>query len=197
MFVPERSLRDLIISYVRRQESSISGVARQLQKDGYKLHRLYITGYLKALADLGMIREKEIPPAKVYTPAAHREKNLYEAVGERSRVLHQDPEKALLLALSTLQLLFRRPVFLREVRECGFPGGLREYEADEVLREEARQALSRVGIAIPTNEPAYVVPSPATEAADQIIADVLLDRFGSTKLVLGTRQVRLTDVARA
>src|SRR3989304_2416708 len=85
LFVPERNLKDLVIRYVRDQERSISALTKQLETDGYSFHRLFVTGYLKALADVGMLGEKEIPPAKVYMASAHREPNLYEMVGERGR----------------------------------------------------------------------------------------------------------------
>ena len=73
LFVPERNLKDLVVSYLREQERSISALTKQLRQDGYPFHRLFVTGYLKALADAGILREKDIPPAKVYGTSAHRE----------------------------------------------------------------------------------------------------------------------------
>ena len=83
MFVPDHNLKDLVVSYLREQERSISALTKQLRADGYPFHRLFVTGYLKALADAGILREKDIPPAKVYSTSAHREPNLYELVGSR------------------------------------------------------------------------------------------------------------------
>ncbi len=119
LFVPERNLKDLVVSYLRLQERSISALTKQLRQDGYSFHRLFVTGYLKALADVGMLREKDIPPSKVYTTSAHRELNLYELVGSRCREATKDEADQVRLAIGVLQKLFRRPIFLREIRECG------------------------------------------------------------------------------
>ncbi len=197
MFVPEKDLRGLILSYLKKQESSISGIARQLQRDGYRLHRLFVTGYLKALADLGMVREKEIPPSKVYSLAAYREKNLYEAVGERCRALEPDEDRATLLALGVLQRLFRRPIFARELRECGLPVGRDGQEAPAHLVEEARKILGKAGIHLSANEPAYFLPREEDGLQEQVLQDILVERFGVAKLVLETKQARLPDVAQA
>lgn len=197
MFVPDKNLRDLVMSYLRDSESSISGVARQLQKDGHKLHRLFLTGYLKALADMGMVREKEIPPAKVYTLASRGEKNLYEAVGERCRARAPSDEAAAVLALAVLQRLFRRPIFAREMRASGFPVGPKAHEIDGPRRDEARRALSRIKVHIPSNEAAYFIEDEVDGPRDEIIAQVLLERFAALDLVVGTTQGKLPEITKA
>src|SRR5439155_24793158 len=62
VFVPGKNLKDLVVAYLREQERSISALTKQLRQDGYPFHRLFVTGYLKALADAGLLREKDIPP---------------------------------------------------------------------------------------------------------------------------------------
>ncbi len=197
LFVPDKNLRDLVMSYLRNSESSISGVARQLQKDGHRLHRLFLTGYLKALADMGMVKEKEIPPAKVYTIASRREKNLYEAVGERCRARVASEDEAAVLALAVLQRLFHRPIFLRELRACGFTSGPRVHEIDGPRREDARRALGKVKVLIPTNELAYAMDSDVGAVRDEVIAQVLVERFAAMDLVVPTVQGRLPEGGKA
>ena len=193
MFVPERNLKDLVISYIRDQERSISALTKQLGADGYSFHRLFVTGYLKALADVGMLREKEIPPAKVYTASAHREANLYEMVGDRCREAAADEAAQSRLAVATLQRVFRRPVFLRELREAGFSGSVDAPAVQKEEREEARRALAKLGLQIPTNDPAYRVEERRNDARDAILCDILVDRFGLAPLVLDTKQMKLTE----
>src|SRR5207244_2699051 len=123
----------------REQERSISALTKQLRADGYPFHRLFVTGYLKALADAGILREKDIPPAKVYSTSAHREPNLYELVGVRCREATREEADQIRLAVSVLQKLFRRPIFLRELRECGFGGAVDAPQAPREVREEARR----------------------------------------------------------
>lgn len=193
MFVPERNLKDLVISYIRLQERSISSLTKQLRSDGYSFHRLFVTGYLKALADLGVLKEKDIPPAKVYTTSAHREPNLYEFVGIRCRDAAKEESAQVRLLVAVLQRLFRRPVFLREIRECGFPGAVDVPLAPREDREEARRGLVKLGLPLPTNEPAYMVQERRNDARDAILCDIVIERFGMASLVLETKQMKLTE----
>ena len=193
MFVPERNLKELIVSAIRAQERSISGLAKDLSQSGYKFHRLFVAGYLKALADCGLLREKEIPPAKVYTTSAYRDKNLYESVGMKVRAFETEPREQSRLAVAVLCRLFRRPVFLRELKECGFDPVADVPAASKEEREDARRALAKLKIQIPTNEPAYYVEERRNEARDAIIADLLVETYDMTPLVLETRQMKLAE----
>ncbi len=193
MFVPERNLKDLVVSYIRDQERSISALTKKLEEDGYSFHRLFVTGYLKALSDMGVLREKEIPPAKVYTASAHRAENLYEMVGDRCRDAAPEEPAQTRLAVATLQRLFRRPVFLRELRECGFAGAVDAPAVPKEEREETRRALAKLGLQIPTNEPAYRVEERRNDVRDVILCDLIVQRFGLTTLVLDTKQMKLTE----
>lgn len=175
------------------QERSISALTKQLKQDGYSFHRLFVTGYLKALADVGMLREKDIPPSKVYTTSAHREPNLYELVGSRCREAAKEETDQARLAVAVLQKLFRRPIFLREVRECGFAGAIDVPSAPREERDEARRGLVKLGLQLPTNEPAYVVPERRSEVRDEILYDLIVERFGMGALVLETKQTKLTE----
>ncbi len=193
MFVPERNLKDLVVSYIRDQERSISGLTKQLEADGYSFHRLFVTGYLKALADVGVLREKDIPPAKVYSASAHREENLYEMVGDRCRDAASDEPAQSRLAVAVLQRLFHRAVFLRELRECGFAGAVDAPAVPKEEREETRRALAKLGLQIPTNEPAYRVEERRNDVRDAILCDLIVQRFGLGTLVLDTKQMKLTE----
>ncbi len=193
MFVPERNLKDLVISYSRDQERSISALTKQLEADGYTFHRLFVTGYLKALSDVGMLKEKEIPPAKVYTASAHRESNLYEMIGERCREAAAEDPAQTRLAVAILQRLFHRPIFLRELREAGFSGAVDAPTVGKEEREETRRALAKLGLQIPTNEPAYRVEERRNDVRDAILCDLIVERFGLTPLVLDTKQMKLME----
>lgn len=193
MFVPERNLKDLVVSLLRVQERSISALTKRLEQDGYSFHRLFVTGYLKALADIGILREKDIPPAKVYTSSSHRDRNLYELVGERCRHASPDERVQIRLAVAVLQRLFRRPVFLRELRECGFGAAIDAPPAPRDEREEARRSMLKLGVPVPTNEPAYLVEDRRNDVRDAVISDLLVERFGMSSLVLETKQTRLVE----
>src|SRR6266566_3547646 len=127
MFVPERNLKDLVVSYIRERERSISALTKQLKQDGYAFHRLFVTGYLKAL------------------------------------------------------------------RECGFVGAIDAPAAPREERDEARRGLVKVGLQLPTNEPACAVPERRNEFRDEILRELIVDRFGMGTLVLETKQMKLTE----
>ncbi|MEK6850934.1 MAG: hypothetical protein AABY30_00185 [Candidatus Thermoplasmatota archaeon] len=175
---------------MKRDERSISALTVQLRKDGYKFHRLFVTGYLKALADVGLLREKQIPPAKVYTASVHRDRNLYEAVGEKCRQVDTDERAQARLAVAVLHKLFHRPVFLRELKEAGYDLTPEAVLAVKEEKEEGLKAFRKVGVAISANEPAYYVEDRKNEARDLIVAELLTEKYGLADLVVGTRQTK-------
>lgn len=186
-------MKNLIISYVKKEEKSISGLARQLNEDGFPIHRLFLTGYLRAMADLGVVKEKQIPPSKVYTTSAHRERNIYEVVGERCRLAELSDKDRASLAVFVLESLFKRPVFLQELRECGFD----EVNAKSVKGEErtdARRLLLKSGIEIPGNDPAYTSGEDMEDPASEVLRDLVLDRFDIHHLRVDTKQTKLDDL---
>lgn len=191
-FVPERNLKDLVVSYIKKEERSISGLTTQLKKDGYKFHRLFVTGYLKALADVGLLKEKEIPPAKVYTASVHRERNLYEAVGDKCRQVDTDERSQARLAVAVLHKLFRRPIFYRELREAGYEITPEAVLATKEEKEEALRAFRKMGVPIPANEPAYYVEDRKSDVRDGIVAELLTEKYALRDLVLGTKQTQLS-----
>ena len=193
MFVTDRNMKDLILSYLRNEETSISGLSRMLQRDGYKVHRLVLTGYLKALADIGVLRQKEIPPSKVYTLTSGSERNIYEVVGDKCKSFDLDDKEATTLGVYVMQNLFHRPIFLQEIRESGLGDTVlaRSVKGDE--RTEARKALMKNGFRLPTNDPAYLVDEEKgyDEALESIVRDILLEKFKAHSLVMGPKQTTL------
>ena len=89
--------------------------------------------------------------------------------------------------------MFRRPVFLRELRECGFESVSDLPAASKEEREDARRGLGKLHLQIPTNEPAYYVEERRNDVRDQIITDLLVEKFDMAPLVLETRQMKLAD----
>lgn len=193
MFVSDKNMRDLIFSYLKGEETSISGLSRLLQKDGYKVHRLVLTGYLKAMADMGVLKQKEIPPSKVYTLTTKSEKNIYEAVGDKCKTLDIDDKESATLGTYVLQNLFHRPIFLQEIRQFGLGDTVLAKRVTGDERLEARKALTKNGYRLPANDPAYVVEKeePYEEFMDSIVQEMLIEKFKSQSLVMGPKQTRL------
>jgi DNA-binding HxlR family transcriptional regulator len=193
MFVSDKNMKDLIFSYLRDKETSISGLSRMLEKDGYKVHRLVLTGYLKALADVGMLKHKEIPPSKVYTVTSNSDKNLYGVVREKCKSLDLEDKEAATIGVYILQNLFRRPIFLQEIRQFGLGETVLAKRVTGDERSEARKKLIKNGFRLPTNDPAYLVDEEKDyeEIMDWILHTILIEEFKAQDLLMGPKQTRL------
>jgi hypothetical protein len=192
VFVTPERLKELIIKHLKEEEQSISGLSRSLEKEGYKMHRLVLTGYLKALSDLGVLKEKEIPPSKVYTTSALREKNIYEKVGEKCMGLNIKDDEKPEVAAFVLQKLFHRPIFLEEIKECGFDRNPNEdLRVTGEERREAKISLTSAGYKLPNNDPAYYIENDYNEYFNEILHDILIETFKVKRLVHSTKQIKL------
>ena len=187
MFNPEKDLARIIIECLGTDGLSISSLDKKLSDLGIKDHRLILTGYLRAMNDLGYLRMRDIPPAKIYLPAKKLPENVYQAVGRLSRTKSGiDADE---LVLYVLWRLFRRPVFESELRLAGTfrPVG-KPAEPAEI--EESRKLLRKAGNVVPSGN-AYV---PVNEYPDQfgdVLTSISLDSLDAGHLVLQTKQTTL------
>lgn len=193
MFLPDSSLKGIIMQELEKDDKSISSLYRTLKEADHKLHRLVLTGYLKAMEDMGVLRAKEIPPSKVYSISMTAEKDLYMSVGEYSRNMDIPDARRPAVALYILQKLFKRPVFLSEIRRMGFGGDIEEVavpvSGDERL--EAKKMLTKRGYKTPHRDPAYRVEKKYDKEFEEVVQDLLLHRFGVSNLAVETRQMKL------
>jgi hypothetical protein len=191
----EKNFKSIIISHVRNEEMSISRLAREMAGEGYKIHRLYLTGYLKALADMGILKEKDIPPSKVYSTSANLDKTIYESVGEKCLDLEVPESEKVRVAIFVLQRLFKRPVFLSEIKECGIEGTVVGTVAPPEEKDELRAHLLKAGIKIPNNDPAYMVNDDYDSEFESIVQPLLVEKFNAGPLIVDTKQTKLDDMA--
>jgi len=191
MFIREKNLRSMVIRQLRDQDKSISRLSRDLEREGAKLHRLVLTGYLQALAESGLLREKDIPPSKVYSLSGARLQDIYETLGEKLRSMEKRPNRRSRMAVFLLQRLFRRPVFYEELKRCGLgaPKRYRTVSAEE--RSEARKLVENAGMALPPSDPCYRISEDYSAELYDILSDELLERANLRPLRLETKQVKL------
>lgn len=195
MFEPDIDFKEKIIAILKNEELSINALLKKLNENDYKTHRLTLTGYLKALEDTHILKHKEIPPAKVYYVSKQKEKNIYEAVGEKTKNLDVSSDEKAKIALYILEKLFHRPIFLEEIKKCGF----RSVDANRVTgdqRAEFRKKLKKTGFKIKPNEPMYSIESEKKKNYEiffnQIILEILVEKFQIKSLILETKQVKLS-----
>ncbi|VVB87046.1 Uncharacterised protein [uncultured archaeon] len=183
---------NILAEILNRQQMSISRIARELKNSGYDQHRLILTGYLRALTDMGYLEEVEIPPSKVYVVKNEMNRDIY-AVLKKHLSGMEHPEKQE-VAVFILTSLFGRPCFRHELELLGIEAQKTKTvkESKEPRLKEHRAAVTR--IKIPNDDPAYEITgedsSVHTRGAqvminildDLIDLDGLKARFQQTKL---------------
>lgn len=193
------ALRDHVAEILRDGPRSISQVGKALRERGWKLHRLAVAGYLKALADAGALEEREIPPAKVYAlKAGTTRHDLYASVAERVREEAPPGVEPDRLYLQVLLDLLRRPVFREELRRGGFDVPRDSAEATGDERQAARRYLSKSPLKLPFNDPAYR-PKYANAEDEALLRDrahvvleaLVRDAYHAGPLAMTTRQSTL------
>jgi hypothetical protein len=185
MIEPKIALKDIIMEYLREKHESISGIRKRLEVDGFKHNRLMIAGYLKALADLGLIKETEVKPAKVYSLNQASKKSIYEVIGEEVEKCKLVPSKEAGIAIYCLEKLFSRAIFLEEIRRCGL--NPQAIDANHVKREErakAKAKLAKCKIKLPFNDPAYLSkPDPDYQRLwEEIFIQTILQAYDAQNL---------------
>jgi hypothetical protein len=175
MFHPDRDLRLIILEVLKEDGMSISAISRELE-----------------MTDLNVLKEKEVPPAKIYIVAKAREQNVYETVGEKVRLLYGEGEKSDKLILVVLSKLLHRAVFSDELSKAGvrtLPG----HEASKEERQEAKQALIKSGFKVPDSLKAYTIEAPECLGDySEVLTRLLADLYNINYLIKETKQTRLT-----
>jgi hypothetical protein len=190
MFSPDRDLRELITEVLKMDPASISGISRKLAAKGVKIHRLELTGYLKALADLNILKEKDIKPAKVFSMSTGGERSLYQMIGD-SVAAHAVQADRATLATYCLQKLFRRAVFEMEVRRCGIEGTADGRKATPDERSDAKSILTRIGYKVPNSDIPTIVEADLEDEFVKVLTDVMLERFNMRTHTKETVQTKL------
>jgi hypothetical protein len=145
---------NVIINMLKERQLSISSISRELKTEGYNQHRLIITGYLRALFDIGYLVEHEIPPSKVYSyNYREKETDLYRILEDRLKDV--DREYRYPVAVYILTSLLNRPCFRYELSLVGITPQSSPYvrESRNERLKEFREDISRFDI--PEGDKAY------------------------------------------
>ena len=191
IYEPDQILMEFILQEIKEGGKSISALNRDLKEKGLDMHKLVLTGYLKALADMGIVRERQIPPSKVYTAAATRKKTIYEHIGENARDLGRSEIERATIATYAMQKLFRRPVFLEEIRKCNIDAAP---EADGIggdERSDAKKIVAKAGYKLPFNDPAYIVGDNMDLQLLNMLQEIVIEEMKIGSLVAKTKQLTL------
>lgn len=193
MFEPDKELKSLILDNLGEDGMSISALSRLLAEKGYKMHRLELSGYLKALSDMGVLKERDVKPSKVFSPLQSKKKSLYDLLGEIVRREEEDEDKRANLALLVLNRLLRRAVFDKELRMCSLAGSPASKRATDKERADAAAVVSKAGIKIGGSDAAFIPTGNFSPVCNRIVADLLIEMGGLKPLVAETKQKTLEE----
>jgi hypothetical protein len=135
------------LNMLKDKQMSISSISRELKTKGYDIHRLIITGYLRALNDTGYLEEEDIPPSKVFKYNHKRqEKDIYKLL--ESHIKDMDSEYKFPVTVYILTALFNRPCFRYELNLAGVTPKNSTYirESRSERLKEYREGISRFEI---------------------------------------------------
>ncbi|MFZ2411731.1 MAG: hypothetical protein WAW23_09195 [Candidatus Methanoperedens sp.] len=146
---------DTLTGILANKQMSISSIARELKKNGHDHHRLILTGYLRALHDMGYLEETDIPPSIVYTFKNSPKRDIYTIVKDHLKEF--DISDRLEIAVFILSSLFHRPCFKYELGLLGIEARKTSTvkESKDPRLKEYRAAAAR--IKIPGDDPAFEV----------------------------------------
>ncbi len=139
-----------IRAILKNGELSISGIKEKLDRIGIQTHRLTLSGYLSAMVDLGYLKFKDIKPAKVYSINEGRANSAYNSIGNSIRNIF--PEKNGDICLMTLNYIFNRPIFIREIELCGTDLPQNYRQVNTAKKSEYMDKMAMMGINISETE---------------------------------------------
>lgn len=188
---------------------SISGLTRELKAEGIEEHRLVLTGYLRALRDLGLLDEVEVPPSKIYAiPEKGRASKPEDSSNPediylifRSQLLKIGLDFRIPVGVYVISRLFERPCFRRELKLVGITQKhLDQYmekpgivcEAPDSHLKKARADVTK--IEIPADDPAYEIREnrdEVTRLANEVLAGMIKHRMDLEGLVAKSKQTTL------
>jgi len=185
----------ILTKIMANKQMSISSIARELKKNGYDQHRLILTGYLRALHDMGHMEEIDIPPSKVYTFKAGMKRDVYTILKEHLQDI--DITERLEIAVFILSSLFHRPCFKYELELLGIEARKTETVRDskDVHLKEHRTAVTR--IKIPADDPAFELnvnnndESNVSIRGSKVLIDIINDLIDLDGLKAKSQQMKL------
>ena len=182
---------DILTEIISSKQMSISSIARELKKNGYDQHRLIITGYLRALNDMGYVEELEIPPSKVYVFKENFKKDIYGIVKEH--INDMDASAQTEAAVYILSSLFHRPCFKYELELVGAEPHKTKIvrESKDARLKEHREAVTR--IELPLDDPAFEIKDKASDmlSENQLLIDIINDLINLDGLKAKYQQTKL------
>jgi hypothetical protein len=213
----EENLNSKLLELLEGRQLSISGLSRELKARGIEEHRLVLTGYLRALRDLNILEETEVPPSKIYALPEKTTESLSGKVREsrsqelpdskeiysilRDQLLKINLDSRIPVGVYVISKLFERPCFRRELKLIGITQKhLEQYlekpglvcEVQDAYLKKARADITK--IEIPPDDPAYEIHEnreEITRFANEVFEWLIRNRIDLEGLVAKSKQTTL------
>lgn len=198
-----KNLYEKICGILDGKQLSISAITRELKEEGFNEHRLVLTGYLRALRDLGRLNEVEIPPSKVYTQVDNED--LFEDIYSLTEIhLREfDLDIRVPVGVFTMSALFKRPVFKQELNLVGLnQKHIKKYleTPDSIVCESTDKNLKKYRtdiskIDLPLSDPAYEIVDNDENVvilANEMLLEMLKNVVDISGLIPKTKQTKLS-----
>jgi hypothetical protein len=171
-------LKDRIVDILRGDGKSISEIYKEINmEDETKIHRLALTGYLWAMADFNVLKEKYVKPSKLYFLLKKDETTIYELIGEQT--MNDPPDKRSEEILYILYTLFDRPIYEVELERAGITGTIKGKRLDKRERKKLVGKVQIKGLKISSDSDAYVpLPSASYPAlAMKVLGNIISEKY--------------------
>ncbi|MGB9636820.1 MAG: hypothetical protein ACPL1Y_06190 [Thermoplasmata archaeon] len=182
VFETEDKLKDKIQEILRNNaEKSINQIFKELsmRQDAHPRHRLVLAGYLQALTDIGILNEKIIPPAKVYSLSPTYRRDLYTTLKKILTQKGYEDKKAAEIYTYTLSKLFRRAVLEDELRFANFTdfSNLKAVDLTPEEKKEIVMRMRRMKYNVEA-EKAYIATKNYDSEMFEILSSIILEEYG-------------------
>ncbi|MCL4450253.1 MAG: hypothetical protein M1386_02915 [Candidatus Thermoplasmatota archaeon] len=171
-------LKDRIIDILRGDGKSISEIYKEINmEDETKIHRLALTGYLWAMADFNVLKEKYVKPSKLYFLLKKDETSIYELIGEQTA--NEPQEKRGEEILYILYTIFDRPIFDIELEKAGVTGNIKGKRLDKRERKKLLSKVDTKGLKISSDSDAYLpMPNASYPAlAMRVLSNIISEKY--------------------
>ncbi len=194
----------LVNEILKDRQLSISGVTRELKDKGIDEHRLVMTGYLRALKDLRILNEVDIPPSKVYSLVEVEQKDngdIYSLIAENIKSV--DSADVVPIVVYILSKILDRPVFKEEIIKAGVSSkNLSDHLAssDCAIRSVEKSSKDYTSgitkLKIPAGEPVYEVGALSDDVikySSCVLIKVVRNSVDLSGLIPKTKTTSITD----
>lgn len=169
------TLKDLIVQMLQGDGKSISGIYKELKiSENSKIHRLELTGYLKAMTDFGILKEKYVRPSKIYYLNKKDGETIYDYIKEK---LTEESDHRAEKTLYILYKIFERPIFSAELEKAGVITVNNAKRVDKRERKKLLEKYEWKDIKITPEMEAFIPQEQYPDLAIKVLSDIISEKF--------------------